>query len=307
LILPSGRADNDVDDLVQQASVAARAGVSTVWSGQGVGYDTLTALAALAREVPDIELGAAVIPIQPRHPMVLAAQAQTVQAASGGRLVLGLGVSHPVLMAAYGAPSDRPAVRMREYLAAFLPALHGGRIDVGPDVSGVDTDGLDDMLSSTVVRGATPTVPVLLGAMSPAMLRIAGEVADGTVTFLVGPRTLGGHVVPRIVAAAESAGRTASRVVACLPVAVTADVDRVRAEVAREWAVMAAMPTYRAALEREGARNAGDVAVVGDERLVATGLQRLASLGVTDFYATLVGTAEEQHRTLDVLGGLNRG
>jgi F420-dependent oxidoreductase-like protein len=306
LISPSDGARNDVDDLVRQAAEAAQAGMSTVWSGQGFGYDTLTALAAVGREVPGIELGAAVVPVQLRHPLVIAAQAQTVHAASGGRLVLGLGVSHPVLMEKYGVSTDKPVRMMREYLTTLMPVLRGGRTRT--DVAGTDSapEGLDEMLSSTAVRGATPTVPVLLGALGPAMLRVAGELADGTVTFLVGPRTLGGHVVPTITEAAEAAGRPAPRVVACLPVAVTHDVQRVRAEVARGWAVMAAMPSYRAMLERESAVDAGQVAVAGDESAVLAELQRLTTLGVADFYAVPVGTTQEQHRTLRLLSDLTR-
>src|SRR5687767_8128897 len=127
LISPSDGAANDVDDLVRQASAAARAGVSTVWSGQGFGYDALTALAAIGREVPAIDVGAAVVPIQLRHPMVLAAQAQTVQAATGGRLVLGIGVSHPGLLDHYGVRMQRPAALVREYLSTLAPILHGAR------------------------------------------------------------------------------------------------------------------------------------------------------------------------------------
>jgi F420-dependent oxidoreductase-like protein len=306
LISPSDGAKKDVDDLVRQAAEAAQAGMSTVWSGQGFGYDTLTALAAVGREVPGIELGAAVVPVQLRHPLVIAAQAQTVHAASGGRLVLGLGVSHPVLMEKYGVSTDKPARMMREYLTTLMPVLRGGRTRT--DVAGTDSapEGLDEMLSSTAVRGATPTVPVLLGALGPAMLRVAGELADGTVTFLVGPRTLGEHVVPTITEAAQASGRPAPRVVACLPVAVTHDVQRVRAEVARGWAVMAAMPSYRAMLERESAVDAGQVAVAGDESAVLAELQRLTTLGVTDFYAVPVGTTQEQHRTLGLLSDLTR-
>lgn len=306
LIQPSYGTGNDVDDLVRQTAEAARAGVSTVWSGQGFGYDMLTALAAVGREVPGIELGAAVVPVQLRHPMVLAAQAQTVQAASGGRLVLGLGVSHPVLMEQYGVRTEKPVRTMREHLATLAPILRGGR--TSGDVAGADgaSAGLDEMLSSTAVRGAKPEVPILLGAMGPAMLRVAGELADGTVTFLVGRRTLGEHVVPTITAAAEAAGRAAPRVVVCLPIAITNDVDRLRADVARNWAVMAAMPSYRAMLDREGVADAGQVAVAGDEGVVLAELERLTALGATDFYAVLVGTAEEQRRTLGVLGGLAR-
>lgn len=303
LIMPSGRTGNDVDDLVLHATAAAQAGVSTVWSGQGFGYDALTALSAVAREVPGIELGATV-PAPPRHPMVLAAQAQTVQAASGGRLVLGLAAGHPGLLKPYGIRFDRPATRMREYLAALEPILRRERAGSGAGDPSAAPESLDDMLTSTAVGGAVPAVPILLGAMGPVMVRIAGELADGTVTFLTGPRTLGDHIVPGVITAAEAAGRPSPRIVVSLPTLITSDVDRGRSQVNADWAALAAMPSYRSVLEREGAEDAGQIAAVGDERTVRVQLERLSALGVTDFYAALSGTFEEQLRTLKFLGGL---
>jgi alkanesulfonate monooxygenase SsuD/methylene tetrahydromethanopterin reductase-like flavin-dependent oxidoreductase (luciferase family) len=160
--------------------------------------------------------------------------------------------------------------------------------------------------ASTIVNGAPLPVPIIIGALGTPMLRIAGELADGTVTFLVGPRTVGDHVVPTINAAAAAVGRPVPRVAVGLPVAITDDPGRVRVEVARDYAGMARLSSYRAMLEREGVPDVGSLAVAGDERSVAAAIERLAGLGATDLNVTLVGTADEQRRTLRTLGAMNR-
>jgi F420-dependent oxidoreductase-like protein len=290
---------NVIDELVQHARTVAAAGVRTVWLPQGYDHDTLTAYAAIAREVPGVELGASVVVVQPRHPRVLAAQAQTVQAASHGRLTLGLGVSHPGLLEVYGIPFARPVDALREHLDVLIPILGGER---APGATGPGSSP-----DETSVRGATPPVPVLLGALGPKMLRLAGERTSGTITFLAGPRTIGEHVVPLLTAAAESAGRARPRVVAGLPVAMTPDPDRVRAEVASAYAGYAALPTYRTALDREGFAGLADIVVAGDEDEVAAALQRYADLGATDALVSLVGDAKDRDRTMRLLGELSRG
>ncbi|GAA1247147.1 TIGR03564 family F420-dependent LLM class oxidoreductase [Pseudonocardia aurantiaca] len=294
--LPAGHAHNVVDDLVARTRAAAAAGLPTAWLPQGYAHDTLTSLAAIAREVPGIELGASVVVVQPRHPRVLAAQAQTVQAASHGRLTLGLGVSHPGLLEVYGIPFAQPVEALRDHLDVLLPILDGKAV---PGATGVGSDA-----ASTTVPGAVPRVPVLLGALGPRMLRLAGERTDGTITFLAGPRTIGEHVVPLLGRAAAAAGRPRPRVVAGLPVAVTSSPDRVRAQVARENEALAALPSYRTALDRDGFDDAGAMVIAGDEDLVAADLSRYAGLGVTDALISLVGEPAERQRTLQLLGHL---
>jgi F420-dependent oxidoreductase-like protein len=296
--LPHAPGGNVVDELVARTRAIAAAGVRTAWLPQGYDQDALTALAAVAREVPEVEVGASVVVVQPRHPRVLAAQAQTVQAASHGRFTLGLGVSHPGLLEVYGIPFRRPVDALRAHLDVLLPVLAGERV---PGAAGPGSSP-----EETTVRGAEPQVPVLLGALGPQMLRLAGERTAGTITFLAGPRTIGEHVVPLLTGAAESAGRPRPRVVAGLPVAVTADADRVRAEVATAYAGLAALPSYRTALDREGFAGLADIVIAGDEDAVATGLQRYAGLGATDALVSLVGDRAEQERTLRLLGNLAR-
>jgi F420-dependent oxidoreductase-like protein len=242
--LPDSRDLNVVDELVARARDAEAAGVDTVWLPQGYGFDTLTVHAAVAREVPRVELGASVVVVQPRHPRVLAAQAQTVQAASHGRLALGLGVSHPGLLEVYGIPFERPVAALRAHLDVLAPILDGQAV---PGATGPGSDA-----EATTVPGATPRVPVLLGALGPVMLRLAGERTSGTITFLSGPRTIGDDVVPRITRAAEQAGRVRPRVVVGLPVAVTVEPQRVRDALSAAYAPYARLPSYAATLERDG-------------------------------------------------------
>jgi F420-dependent oxidoreductase-like protein len=228
-----------------------------------------------------------------RHPLVLASHALTVQAATGGRLTLGIGAGVAMMTGAmFGLPGDRPVRRMREYLPVLRALLHGE--SVAHEGETLTAAGAVD------VPGAMPP-PVLLAALGPAMLRAAGELADGAVTWMTGPRTLADHIVPSVTRAAEAAGRTRPRVVAGLLVCVTADEAGVRDRVAERFALAGQVPEYRATLDREGAAGPQDVAVVGDENAVARQVRRLAEAGVTDFLAAPFGDPEEQDRTLGVL------
>lgn len=285
-----------VDELVAHARAAEESGVDTVWLPQSYGFDTLTVIAALGRETERVELGVSVVVVQPRHPRVLAAQALTAQAASHGRLALGLGVSHPGLLEVYGIPFERPVAALREHLDVLLPILDGRAV---PGSSGPGSDA-----AATAVPGAVPPVPVLFGALGPVMLRIAGERGDGTITFLSGPRTIGDHVVPQLTRAADAVGRPRPRVVVGLPVAVTDDPQRVRDAVAVSHAPYAQLPSYAATLERDGFAGPGDIVVAGDEDAVADQLRRYADAGATEVNVSLVGTPAERERTLDLLGHL---
>ncbi|WP_235947988.1 LLM class F420-dependent oxidoreductase [Candidatus Frankia alpina] len=289
---------NAVDDLIGRAHRAAGAGLASLWLGQGYGLDALTALVLIGREIPAITLGTAVTIVPPRHPIALSSQVQTTQAAIGGRLRLGLGVGHRASVEQrYGLPFDRPALRLREYLAALLLLLREGAADVRGETVTAVTGGV-----SARVPGATPP-PVLLAALGPAMLRVAGEVADGTVTWLAGPRTIGEHIVPAITRAA--AGRPAPEIVVGLPVCVTDHPDEVRERAAETLALFGTVPSYQAMLDREGVRSPAEVAIIGDERQVERELGRLAAAGATHLLANLqIAGAAEWARTVELLGSL---
>jgi F420-dependent oxidoreductase-like protein len=288
-----------IDKLIDAARDAATAGFASFWIPQTMGMDAMTALAVVGREVPDLELGIAVVPTFPRHPIVMAQQALTTQSIAGGRLTLGIGLSHrPIIEGSYGYPFDRPLRHMREYLDALVPLLHEGTVNVSGETITARI-GLD-------VRGSSP-VRVLVAALGPLMLELAGARADGTVTWMTGPVTLRDHVIPTIVAAAAAAGRPAPIVGAGFPVCVTDDVAAARANAAETFAIYATLPSYRAMLDREGATGPGDVAIVGDEAAVAAQIDALGGLGVTDLVASVFGSVEERNRTYAFLGDLLAG
>jgi len=285
---------SSLDDIVNGVRAAADDGFATYWLAQIFAADALTALAVAGREVPGIELGTAVVPVQPRHPQALAGQALTTQAATGGRLVLGIGLSHqPVVEGMWGISFDKPVAYFREYLDALLPMLRGEHVSVhGERVTAV---------GSVDVRGAAAP-PVVVAALGPRMLELAGSVGAGTITWCTGPRTLAEHIVPSISRAAESAGQPAPRVVASLPICVTDDADGARESIAAGLTVYGQLPSYRAMLDREGVAGPADIAIVGSEADVAAGLRRVADAGVTDFGAAIMPrTGIEAERTLAVL------
>jgi 5,10-methylenetetrahydromethanopterin reductase len=285
-----------IDSVVDEARQAADAGMHTVWMSQIFAFDALTALAVVGREVPGVELGTAVVPTYPRHPAALAMQALTTQAASGGRLVLGIGLSHQLVIEnMFGYSFEHPLRHMGEYLSVLLPLVHDGSASFeGKTLK---------WAGSVQVPGATP-FPVLLAALAPGMLRLAGEVAQGTVTWMTGPATIASHIVPSITASAEAAGRGAPRVAVGLPVCVTDDPERARERAAKVFTIYGQLPSYRAMLDREGVAGPADVSVVGDESSVADQLARLEEGGATDFLGAVIGVGEERARTLGLLAEL---
>jgi F420-dependent oxidoreductase-like protein len=299
-ITPSPKAANAVDDLVAQTRAAAEAGLASVWLPQLFDVDALTALAVIGHEVEGIGLGTAVVPTYPRHPMMLAGQALTTQAACGNRLALGIGLSHQVVIEGmFGYSFDRPARHMREYLSVLGPLIHGEQVAFeGSTVTARP-------MAPLVIAGAEPC-PILVAALAPIMLKLAGELADGTVTWMVGAKTLSSHIVPSIEAAATAAGRPAPRIVVGLPICVTTEVERARQSAATTFAIYGQLPSYRAMLDREGAEGPADVAIVGDEETVSAELARLADAGATDLASPPFGTAEERQRTLALLADLAR-
>jgi F420-dependent oxidoreductase-like protein len=286
-----------LDALAEHASQAAADGFSSYWLAQSGAIDALTALGFAAPSAPGIELGTAVIPTYPRHPTALASQAITTQAATGGRLALGIGLSHQVVIEGQlGLSFEKPVRHMREYLAILQPLLKHGKVaQRGETLSAQFETALPE----------TPTPPVLVAALGPQMLRLAGREADGTILWVVGPRTIREHIVPTISQAAASAGRPSPRVVAGLPICVTDDEPGVRELARRALAIYSQLPSYRAMLDREGAREAADVAIIGSEAQVRERLAAVAEAGATDFAALeFTRTDDERDRTREVLHSL---
>jgi len=282
--------------LRDQLQQAADDGFASAWMSNIFGVDALTALAVAGSQVPGIELGTAVVPTYPRHPAALAQQALTVALAVGGRLALGIGLSHRIVIEdMYGYSFERPARHMSEYLSILLPLLDG-------ENAAFDGETMRANVGLSVPRQGR--VPVLLAALAPAMLRLAGERTDGTVLWMTGPATVRDYVAPAITKAADAAGRPAPRVVCILPVCVTDDPDRARARAAKVFAIYGQLPSYRAMIDREGAAGPADVAITGDEGAVGAQIMALAEAGVTDFVAGEYARGEEHQRTRALLKSL---
>lgn len=293
----SGQGDNAMDELLAAARSAKEHGLD-FWTPQLSDIDALTALAVVGREVPGLRVGTAVVPTYPRHPMVMAMQALTVQAATAGRLSLGIGLSHQVVIeGAYGIDFSKPVRHMREYLEILMPLLHEGRVTFEGEELTART------FAPMKPAGSTPP-PVVVAALGTQMLRLAGRMADGTALWMVGPRTLGDHIVPTINKAAAQAGRPAPQVVVGLPVSVTADPEGARRKAASAFGFYNNLPSYRAMLDKESAEGPADVAVVGDEEEVAAQLRHLGEIGATSLSLPVFGSREERSRTLSLLGEL---
>jgi 5,10-methylenetetrahydromethanopterin reductase len=285
------------DDLIGQAERAEAAGFASVWVSNIFSYDALTVLAFAGRATRRIELGSFVIPTYPRHPVALAQQALTVQAVTGGRLALGIGLSHKIVIEdMFGLDYSRPIPHMREYLTVLNGLLSGERTVFQGDEYRV--------AAQFNVPGATKP-PVLVAALGPDMLRLCGRLADGTATWMGGLAYLRDVAVPVIAEAARRAGRPAPRVVAGLPVCVTSDADAARADAERIFANYGRLPSYRATLDRGGAAGPGDVAIVGGESEVEAQIEVLGAAGVTDFNAAIFpATGGSVERTYELLARL---
>jgi F420-dependent oxidoreductase-like protein len=256
------------------------------------GVDVITALAIVAREVPSRELGTGVIPTYTRHPMVMAAQARTLQQISGGRFSLGIGLSHQfVVENLLGMSFEKPVRHLREYLSILLPLVQGEPVSFSGEVL-TGNLGLDI---------PTEPVPVLVAALGSQTLKVTGTRTDGTVTWMTGPSTIASHVAPTLRAAAAEAGRPEPRIVAALPVAVTDDPAAAREAASRTFSIYGQLPSYRAMLDREGAEGPADVAIVGTEAEVKAGVEAMFEAGTTEF---VVVPYENAKQTLDVVATL---
>ena len=285
--------------LRDQLTMAVDDGFSSAWMANIFGLDALTALAVAGHGIDRIEIGTAVVPTYPRHPAVLAQQALTAALALGSRLALGIGLSHKIVIEdMYGYGFDAPATHMREYLSILLPLLGGEPV-------AFEGSTMRAGISLSVPR--TGEVPVLLAALGPQMLKLAGQRTAGTILWMTGPATVRDYIVPTISAAAQEAGRPAPRVVCILPVCVTDDPDGARARAARVFEIYGQLPSYRAMLDREGAQGPADVAIVGDEDTVADQITALADCGVTDFVAGEFARGDERLRTRTLLRTLITG
>ncbi len=303
-----GRHATKVERLLEDARWAEDAGMASVWIPQiPDDFDALTAATIVGGETSRIEIGTAVVPVQPRHPIALAQQALSAQAVCDGRLALGLGVSHHwIIDEMLGLSYEKPVAMLRDYLDVLDQAFAGpGMVDVENDQFRVHNP-LD-------ITDITPT-PILLAALGPVMLRVAGERTDGTILWMADERAIGEHIAPAINSAAAEAGRPTPRIVAGIPVCLCAE-DEVDAAVARTNRILSeaeVSPNYQKLLERGDAREVGDILAAGTESMIEQRLRSFADAGVTDVSIRVVPVGQgrdelvaSSRRTRDYLASLD--
>lgn len=285
--------------LVEQIRGFEAQGLQSVWLPQTFAFDSIDVLSVAGHATANITLGTAVTPTYPRHPTALAAQAMSAASLTGGRFVLGIGLSHQVVIEGMlGMSFDRPARHMREYLSILMPALHGEPVNF----SGETLTARNFQI--TLPGVAAPKV--LVAALGPVMLKLAGRMADGTITWMVGPKTMQQHIAPTIAKAADDAQRGPPTIAAGYPIVLTHDADAAREKIARTLAIYDNLPSYRAMMDREGpGLHPADIAIVGDEKTLRAAIARLADIGVTQFMGSVMNVEEgSTTRTLELLASL---
>jgi F420-dependent oxidoreductase-like protein len=288
-----------LEDILATARRAEAAGIDDLWMANIFSHDAISTMALVGRETTRIGLGTAVTPSYPRHPTAMAQQALTTAAASGNRFTLGIGLSHQIVIEdMFGLSYAQPARHMREYLSVLMPLVRGETVSFQGEqfrVSNVTLDVAD-----------AGRLPVVVAALGPVMLKLAGELADGTNTWMVGPKTMETHIVRRLTQAASAAGRPDPLVVGGFPIILTNKPDDARAKIAESLTIYGQLPSYRAMLDKEGAAGPADIAIAGDENRLRGDLKRLEDLGVTHFNAAIAAVEDGAFdRTLEFLASLS--
>ena len=269
-------ATNVVDDFIAQARRAQEVGVEQVWLSQRFDHDAIALAGILGAAVPGLKVGTFVVPINPRHPLIVSSLAQTAQAATHGNFTLGLGLgAHQLERDAFGTPFPNTIGRLREHLTVLRSIFDTGAVDF----HGEELTAKPEW--PVTVPGAT-TIPIYVAAMGPKALQVTGELADGTLPYLAGPRTIAEFIEPTIAKAAADARRPKPQIIAAVPVLVTDDLDAGRAVAAERLGFYESIPSYRKVLDREGVDHAGDLAAVGSAEAVAKHLRTYLDAGATD-------------------------
>jgi F420-dependent oxidoreductase-like protein len=296
---PSAGASNVVDDVIAQARRAFDVGVRQIWLAQRFDYDAISLAGLVGAAVPGIGVGTFVVPINPRHPLIVATLAQTAQAAAHGNFSLGLGLgAHAPEQQAFGTAWPNPVGRLREHLAVLRSILDTGAVDY----HGTEYTAAPEW--PVALAGGSP-IPLYVAAMGPKALRVTGELADGTLPYLAGPRTIEDFIVPTIADAASAAGRPAPQIIAAVPVVVSADTDAARNLAVEELAFYETIPSYAKVIAREGADRAADIAAVGPAEAVRAQLQRYRDAGATDLVlSSLRSDSTDPERLWEVAASL---
>jgi F420-dependent oxidoreductase-like protein len=286
MLFPSPQAVNLVDDVVSQAKRAYALGVRQVWLAQQFDHDAIALAGLVGAAVPGLGVGTSVVPINPRHPLIVASQAQTAQAASHGNFSLGLGLgAHEPERQAFGSAWPNTISRLRDHLTVLRSIFDTGAVDfAGAEISAHPGWPVR-------VAGGTP-VPVYVAAMGPKALRVTGELADGTLPYLAGPRTIAEFIEPTIAKAAADAGRPKPRIIAAVPALVSDDVDAARNFAAEQLSFYETIPSYQKVIAREGIASAAELAAVGSAESVRRQLQSYLDAGATDVVLSALERAD---------------
>jgi F420-dependent oxidoreductase-like protein len=275
-----------MDEIRVRACAAELLGIACGW----VPYlpwslDALASVQAAGAVTAHLELGTAVIPTFFSHPLALARQAATTQAAIGRPIVLGVGSSNQFVLEMHGIAYDRPAAHVREYLEVLqaVASSDGGQVVF---------EGALYRVNSMYAAPGTAPPPVLVGALGPLMLRAAGALSDGTIATWSNPRAIEVAIRPELERSASEAGRTAPRVGAVVPFMVTEDASAGRALAAEKFGIFDSLPRYKRMVELGGVRSAADVCIVGDEKTLRDALAAYRDAGLTDFLAAPLCGAE---------------
>lgn len=239
---------------IEQAIEAEAAGFSSLWYPGAIGGDPLVQMALAGRATTRLELGTAVLQTYTCHPMLQANRIKAVAAAVGRPVTLGIGPSHQMVIERLGLSYDGVGQHTENYLVA-LAELLGGEI------------------------------PLLVAALGPRLLRVAGERADGTILWMANAQAIESYVAPRITRSAAAAGRPAPRIVAGLPVAVADDADEARVAASEQFTVYGSLPNYQRILGRGGISSPAEAALVGNEDEVSRQIGALFAAGATDVWA----------------------
>ncbi len=288
-----------LDEVLANFKRAEADGFASVWVPNIFGWDAITLLALAGQVTTTLEMGTFVVPTYPRHPSAMAQQALTAAAATNNRFVLGIGLSHKLVIEdMFGLDYSKPIRHTREYLTILDRALTG---------QPTTFKGEEYRVSFQVSVPGAQKPPVIVAALGPQMLKLAGSLADGTATWMGGPKYLEDVAIPIISAAAKEAGRAAPRIISGFPVAVTSKVEAAKASAAQAFAIYGQLPSYRATLDRGGYTDASSVAIIGNEEQVVGQMRALRDIGVTDFNASpypVEGDADAPKRTYALMAEL---
>ncbi len=298
VLFGSAEADNAVDDYVSQARRAHELGVRQVWVAQQFDHDAISLAALIGAAVPGLEVGTSAVPFNPRHPLTLASQAQTAQAAAHGNFRLGLALgAHEIERTSFGIAPPHTIARLREYLTILRSVF---------DTGAVDFHGEEFTASPSwpVTLAAGSPVPVYVAAMGPKALRVTGELADGTLPYLAGPRTIAEFIEPTISKAAADAGRPSPRIIAFVPAQVSDDVNATRAAAEEQLGFYATIPSYQKVIAREGVESLADLAAIGDAHALRRKAQSYLDAGATDVVFSPLDRSRPDEALWELAGSL---